>query len=125
MKAIAIVPGTTWLSLVDRAGPSLTAPDEVKVKILKVGICGTDREEAAGGHALAPTGQQDLVMGHEMLGEVVEAGKTVTRAQPGDYAVFAVRRGCGKCMPCSMNRPDMCRTGDYHERGAPDVITYY
>jgi threonine dehydrogenase-like Zn-dependent dehydrogenase len=52
-----------------------------------------------------------------MFGAVVEVGKAVARVQPGDYAVFTVRRGCGKCMPCRMNRPDMCRTGDYHERG--------
>ncbi|MCL5236719.1 MAG: glucose 1-dehydrogenase [Nitrospirae bacterium] len=117
MKAIAVVPGASALRLVDRPEPSITSPDEVKVRIVRVGICGTDREEAAGGRALAPTGRQDLVMGHEMLGEVVEAGKTVTRVRPGDYAVFTVRRGCGKCMPCSMNRPDMCRSGDYRERG--------
>ncbi len=52
-----------------------------------------------------------------MFGQVVEAGKAVSRVQPGDYAVFTVRRGCGKCMPCSMNRSDMCRTGEYKERG--------
>jgi glucose 1-dehydrogenase len=117
MKAIAIVPGTTSLNLVDRVEPAASAPDEVKVKILQVGVCGTDREEAAGGRALASSGQKDLVIGHEMFGQVVEAGKAVTRVKPGDYAVFTVRRGCGKCMPCAMNRSDMCRTGEYKERG--------
>jgi threonine dehydrogenase-like Zn-dependent dehydrogenase len=82
-----------------------------------VGICGTDREEAAGGRAAAPAGQGDLVIGHEMLGRVVEAGRSVTRVRAGDYAVFTVRRGCGKCLSCAMNRPDMCRTGGYRERG--------
>ncbi len=117
MKAIALHPGTTTLHLVDRPEPSITAPDEVKVRILRVGICGTDREEASGGRALAPDNQQDLVIGHEMFGQVVAVGKSVTRVQPDDYAVFTVRRGCGKCLPCAMNRPDMCRTGEYHERG--------
>ncbi len=117
MKAIAIVPGTTSLSLVDRAEPATSAPDEVKVKILQVGICGTDREEAAGGRALAPSGQKDLVIGHEMFGQVVEAGSAVKRVKQGDFAVFTVRRGCGKCLPCAMNRSDMCRTGEYKERG--------
>ena len=117
MKAIAVVPGTTSVSLADRNGPVIGAPDEVKLKVLQVGICGTDREEAAGGRALAPPGQQDLVIGHEMFGRVVETGKAVTRVQPGDFAVFTVRRGCGKCLPCAMNRSDMCRTGEYKERG--------
>ena len=44
-------------------------------------------------------------------------GAAVTRVRPGDYAVFTVRRGCGKCLPCAMNRSDMCQTGDYLERG--------
>ncbi len=117
MKAIAIVPGTANLRLVDRPEPSLTAPDEVKVRIVRVGICGTDREEAAGGRARTPDGRPDLVIGHEMFGRVVEVGRAVARVRPGDYAVFTVRRGCGKCLACAMNRPDMCRTGEYRERG--------
>jgi len=117
MKAIAIIPSTRTVRLVDRPEPSINAPDQVKVRILRVGICGTDREEAGGGRALAPSGQSDLVIGHEMFGQVVAAGQAVTRVQPGDYAVFTVRRGCGKCLPCAINRSDMCRTGDYRERG--------
>jgi threonine dehydrogenase-like Zn-dependent dehydrogenase len=117
MKAIALVPGTTTVRLVDRPQPAIEAADEIKMKVLRVGICGTDREEAAGGRARAPAGQKDLVIGHEMFGQVVETGKAVTRVKPGDHAVFTVRRGCGKCLPCAMNRSDMCRTGEYKERG--------
>ncbi len=117
MQAIAIVPGTTALRLVERPEPSLSSPDEIKMRVLEVGICGTDREEAAGGRALVPAGQSDLVIGHEMFGQVVEVGKAVQRVQPGDYAVFTVRRGCNQCLPCRMGRPDMCLTGQYHERG--------
>lgn len=78
MKAIAIVPGTAQVYLVDRSEPSITSPDEVKVRILRVGICGTDREEATGGRALVPTGRQDLIIGHEMFGVVVETGRVET-----------------------------------------------
>ena len=117
MKAIALVPGTTMLQLVDRPEPTITAPDEAKVRVLRVGICGTDREEAAGGRARAPEGQTELVIGHEMFGQVAQVGTAVTRVKPGDYAVFTVRRGCGKCLPCAMNRSDMCLTGEYRERG--------
>ncbi len=117
MKAIAVVPGTAALRMVDRPEPSITSPDEVKVRIARVGICGTDREQAAGGRALAPRGHSDLIIGHEMFGRVIAVGKSVSRVQTGDYAAFTVRRGCGKCLPCAMNRPDMCRTGEYVERG--------
>lgn len=117
MKAIALVPGTTIVQLVDRPEPSITAADEIKMRVLRVGICGTDREEAAGGRARGPAGRQELILGHEMFGQVVEVGPAATRVKPGDYAVFTVRRGCGHCLPCAMNRSDMCCTGDYTERG--------
>jgi threonine dehydrogenase-like Zn-dependent dehydrogenase len=117
MRAIAVAPGTRGARVVERPEPRIAAPDEVKLKVVRVGICGTDREEAAGGRALAPEGQADLVIGHEMLGQVVDAGAAVERVKKGDYAVFTVRRPCGACLPCTMLRPDMCRTGKYRERG--------
>jgi glucose 1-dehydrogenase len=117
MKAIACVPNTTTLSLEDCPEPMITSADEVKLRVMRVGICGTDREEAAGGRSRAAAGQAELVIGHEMLGQVIEIGQSVTRVKPGDYAVFTVRRGCGKCVACAMNRPDMCQTGEYLERG--------
>jgi threonine dehydrogenase-like Zn-dependent dehydrogenase len=117
MKAIVLIPGTTSLRLVDRPEPKIAAPDEVKVQILQVGICGTDREEASGGRADAPPGTNELVIGHEMIGQVVQVGKAVSIVQPGDYAVLSVRRNCGHCPACAINRSDMCYSGDYTERG--------
>jgi threonine dehydrogenase-like Zn-dependent dehydrogenase len=117
MKALALVPGTKDVKLVERPEPKISAPDQIKLKVIRVGICGTDREEAAGGRAQAPANQKDLVIGHEMFGQVVDVGDQVSRVKPGDYATFTVRRGCGHCLPCDMNRSDMCRTGDYRERG--------
>lgn len=117
MKAITLLPGSTSVHLVDRPEPVVSAADEIKVKVLRVGVCGTDREETSGGRARAPEGEKELVIGHEMLGEVVEVGSSVRRVKTGDLGVFTVRRGCGKCIPCKVNRTDMCRTGDFRERG--------
>ncbi len=124
MKAIGLTPGTSDVRLIDIPEPKITMPDEVKVRVLEVGICGTDREEVSGGRADAPPGHQELVIGHEMLGQVVEIGPAVTRVKPGDFAVFTVRRGCGKCLPCLMNRSDMCLTGEYTERGIKGMDGY-
>ena len=107
MKAIALTPGTTNVRLVDRSEPRISEPDEVKLKVLQVGICGTDREEAAGGRADAPPGATELVIGHEMFGQVVETGAAVGSVKTGDFGVFMVRRGCGHCLPCDLNRSDM------------------
>ena len=124
MKAIAIVPGTTKISLVNVNEPVINAPDEVKIKIWQVGICGTDREEVSGGRADAPAGKKELIIGHEMFGEVVEAGNSVIKVKKGDYGVFMVRRGCGKCKACLNGRSDMCFTGDYTERGIKGADGY-
>ncbi len=117
MKAIAIVPGTQQVNLVDRPEPKITMPDEIKLRVLRVGICGTDREEVAGGRADAPPGQKELVIGHEMFGQVVEVGGGVKSARRGDFGCFTVRRGCGHCPFCLADRSDLCSSGDYTERG--------
>ena len=117
MKAVVLVPGTTDVQLQERPEPSIGAADDVKLQVLEVGICGTDREEAAGGRAAAPPGQRDLVMGHELLGRVVETGTAVRSVRAGDYALFTVRRGCGHCPNCAAHRSDMCTTGGYADRG--------
>jgi threonine dehydrogenase-like Zn-dependent dehydrogenase len=117
MKAIAIIPGTKQVNLVERPEPKISAPDEIKLRVLRVGICGTDREEVAGGRADAPPGQKELVIGHEMFGQVVEVGSAVRSARAGDFGCFTVRRGCGHCSFCLADRSDLCSSGDYTERG--------
>jgi threonine dehydrogenase-like Zn-dependent dehydrogenase len=103
--------------VVDRPQPSLKADDDVLASVIRVGICGTDREEASGGRALPPAGSRELVIGHEMMARVIQTGRSVSRVKPGDLVVLTVRRGCGACPPCAMNRSDMCLTGSYKERG--------
>lgn len=117
MKAILLTPGTTDVRLGERPEPAIAAADEVKLQILQVGICGTDRDEAAGGRAAPAPGQADLVIGHESLGRVVDVGSDVTSVKRGDFALFTVRRGCGHCAACAIHRSDMCYTGDYADRG--------
>lgn len=121
MKAIAIEPGTTSSILIDHQEPQIRSSHDVKVKMLQVGICGTDREEALGGRADAPENSRHLIIGHEMFGQVTETGKDVIKVKAGDYAVFTVRRGCNECTPCKNNRSDMCYTGKYKERGIKEL----
>ncbi len=117
MKAIAVKPGTRSIHLTDRPKPSISSADQILLQVIRVGICGTDREEAAGGRCAAPEGHDELVIGHEMMGRVVEVGSAVTSVKPGDFAVFTVRRSCGICPACRMKRYDMCYSGEYSERG--------
>lgn len=117
MKAIAITPGVPEATLITIEEPQISTPTQVKIKVLEVGICGTDREEVMGGRADAPEDDPHLIIGHEMMGEVVETGAEVANVRVGDYAVLTVRRGCGQCDACLHNRSDLCYTGNYRERG--------
>lgn len=117
MEAIALQPGTKNVHLTQKAEPQIQKATEIKAKVLLVGICGTDREEALGGRADAPKGEKELIIGHEMLSEVVEVGKKVTKVKVGDRVVITVRRGCNLCEACKAFRSDYCLTGKYTERG--------
>lgn len=124
MKAITLKPQTTDIKLEDVEEPQIKKDTEVKMKVLSVGICGTDREETSGGRADAPQGSERLIIGHEMVGQVVEVGNAVKKVTAGDYAVFTVRRGCGECEACEADRYDMCYTGKYKERGIRSLNGY-
>src|SRR4051794_31703924 len=94
MKAIAVFPASRRIELIDAAAPALAAPADVKLRMLDVGICGTDREICAFQYGTPPAGSDHLIIGHESLGEVTEVGRHVTRVKPGDLVVPMVRRPC-------------------------------
>jgi threonine dehydrogenase-like Zn-dependent dehydrogenase len=84
------------------------AKGDTLLRVLEVGVCGTDREIAHGLFGVAPEGRQRLVLGHELLAEVVGTRELVTAT---------VRRSCRHCVACEEGAPDSCQTGDYEERG--------
>lgn len=97
---------------------------EVVVDGLVVGVCGTDREIAAGAHGEAPPGAERLVLGHEAVGRVTSA-PAESGLVPGDLVVGIVRRPDPvPCHPCSVGGWDMCRNGQYTERGIKGLHGY-
>src|SRR5438874_7257784 len=119
MKAVAVFPGTREVRVIEHEAPRITEPDQVKLRILDIGICGTDKEICAFEYGTPPPGSDYLVIGHESLGEVIEVGPAVNRANVGDLVVPSVRRPCPhpECRPCRSGYADFCITGDYTERG--------
>ena len=119
MKAVAVFPEAKEIKLIEHEEPRLSSPTEVKLRVLEVGICGTDKEICAFDYGTPPKGSPHLVLGHESLSEVVETGDGVTRLKPGDLVVASVRRPCPHetCVACRMGRQDFCATGDFTERG--------
>lgn len=116
---MAVNPATRRVELIDQEAPRLTAPTHVKLRMLDVGVCGTDREICAFQYGTPPAGHDHLAIGHESLGEIVEVGPGVSRLRRGDLVVPMVRRPCGHdhCAACRAGRQDFCFTGDFAERG--------
>src|SRR5512138_651349 len=119
MRAVAVFPRVPEVRLVEHPEPQILAPSQVAIRVREVGICGTDREIAAGAHGAAPDGSPYLVLGHEALGEVVEVGTSVSRLRRGDLVVPTVRRPCRdmRCRACATAHPDYCVTGEFIQRG--------
>jgi glucose 1-dehydrogenase len=112
-------PGTTRIGAIPEPAGATGAVGAagaagVRVRTLEVGVCGTDREISEGSFGVAPAGEADLVLGHELLGEVVADGGGWSA---GDLVTATVRRGCGRCAACAASAPDECDTGRYTERG--------
>jgi glucose 1-dehydrogenase len=119
MKAVAVFPATKAINVIDIAAPQISEPDQVKLRMLEVGVCGTDKEICSFQYGWPPAGSDYLVIGHESLGEVIEVGPAVSRLKVGDLVVTTVRRpgSSPACQPCRAGFPDFCRTGEYTERG--------
>ncbi|MEO6740749.1 MAG: glucose 1-dehydrogenase [Chthoniobacteraceae bacterium] len=126
MKGVAVVPEKKELRLVAHPEPAITAPNEVKIRTLEVGICGTDREICTFAYGQGPKGCEYLVLGHECLGEVTEIGSGVKNLKVGDLVVPSVRRPCPdpNCTPCRDGRQDFCFTWTFKERGINQLHGY-
>jgi len=120
MKAIAVLPGrANSVHLAELAKPSLSdVPDGrgVLVRVLRVGVDGTDREINAGEYGTAPDGDEFLVVGHEGFGRVEAVGPNVTFLRPGDFVVATVRRP-GSSIYDAIGLQDMTTDSMYFERG--------
>jgi threonine dehydrogenase-like Zn-dependent dehydrogenase len=112
MKAIAVYPGQAQSAHIEELPlPKLENKYNgrgVLVKVLNVGLCGADREIAAGNYGTAPIDEPFLILGHESLGVVEAIGSNVSEVQPGDLVMAMVRR------------PGLSK---YDLLGAPDMST--
>jgi threonine dehydrogenase-like Zn-dependent dehydrogenase len=117
MKAIVVKPSEQdSIHMRDMPDPNMS-DDHVAVKMLRVGLCGTDAEINHGLYGKPPDGEEFLILGHENFGVVADVGKNVTGFAPGDLVVSTVRRPCGECPNCAAGENDMCSSGKYQERG--------
>ncbi len=120
MKAIAVKPGIpNSAHLVEMPKPSLDSVPNgrgVLVKVLRVGVDGTDKEINNAEYGAAPPGDDFLVIGHEGFGVVEEVGPNVIELKKGDYVVATVRRP-GTSIYDVIGTNDMTTDDTYYERG--------
>lgn len=80
-------------------------PNQIKVKMMKIGVCGSDIHVNHGKH---PYTSYPVVQGHEVSAQVVEVGAEVTDFQPGDKVTIQPQVVCGRCYPCTHGMYNDC-----------------
>src|SRR5918912_2424660 len=120
MRAIAVFPGKpNSVHLAELPRPSVgdvPGGRGVLVRVLRVGVDGTDKEINAAEYGQSPEGYDFLVIGHESFGQVEAVGPNVTEVKPGDYVVATVRRP-GSSIYDLIGTTDMTTDDTYFERG--------
>jgi len=114
MLGLVTRPGVAGSTRVAEVAAPHARAGEVLLRVLEVGVCGTDREISEGVFGVAADGGGELVLGHELLGVVESDAHGFSR---GDLVTATVRRSCAHCRACEEGSPDSCLTGDYGERG--------
>jgi threonine dehydrogenase-like Zn-dependent dehydrogenase len=121
MKAITVEPHTPDTARLEEVPEPNEHDGSVLVEAIAVGVCGTDVEIVEGKYGWAPQGQARLVLGHESLGRVLDPGPS-SGLQAGDLVVGIVRRPDPvPCPNCAVGEWDMCRNGQYTERGIKQI----
>ena len=128
MKAVAVIPKKAKSAhLIEIDKPDLSEFKDgrgVLVKVLRVGVDGTDRDVSGGEYGVAPRGSDFLIVGHESFGRVVETGENVKELKKGDYVVATVRRPLGKSVYDKIGEQDFTTDDKYYERGISRLHGY-
>ncbi len=107
MRALAKVRAGTGLELIERPEP-VCGPGEVKIRVLRAGLCGTDLHLAAWDEWARDNVHPPQTIGHEFYGQVVEVGADVTSVPVGAMASGEGHQVCGHCRNCRAGRRHMC-----------------
>lgn len=85
--------------------PEIVNPHDAILKVRLTTTCGSDLHLLGG---YIPTMREGDVIGHEYMGEVVEAGRDVKSLNPGDRVVVPSFIGCGSCWYCDHDLWSLC-----------------
>ena len=94
--------------------------NEVLIKMLACGLCGTDIQKIRGDSVTKPT-----VLGHEVVGQIVKKGKNINNYQLGDRVITAIHVPCFTCHYCNKGHYTICeqfRTNNIDPGGFAEFI---
>jgi L-iditol 2-dehydrogenase len=97
------------LEIVDQPAPTVDRPDDVLLRIDRVGVCGSDVHYYLDGRIGNQVLRYPATVGHECSGTVIETGAAVSRVRPGDRVAVDPAFACGTCDQCRAGRPHTCR----------------
>jgi L-gulonate 5-dehydrogenase len=122
MKALVLTKART-LEIQEHPVPIVNNPDDVLIRVKAVGICGSDLHAYDGS---LTTIRYPRMIGHEVVGEVIEVGSAVSHVKQGDHVAMDPVVSCGNCLPCRNGRRNVCRDvkcmGVAAEGGAAEYI---
>ncbi|MBS5878735.1 MAG: alcohol dehydrogenase catalytic domain-containing protein, partial [Clostridium sp.] len=98
------------VELCDRPMPKIVDPRDAIVRVTRASICSSDLHII---HGTVPRAKEGVVLGHEFVGEVVEAGSAVRRFKPGDRVAVNVESFCGECFFCKRGYVNNCVEGGW------------
>lgn len=120
MKAMVLT-GIRQIRVVEQPPPAIRHPADVLLKILRVGICGSDLHYYTQGRIGEQIVQFPYSIGHECSAVVADVGKQATRFKPGDLVVVDPSVSCGICDQCRIGHHHTCR--DVRFLGCPGQLS--
>ena len=123
MKAV-VLRGPGHLEVADIPEPKLS-PGHVMVRVRACGICGSDLRYLNGENpwaqhtlGLATPNPPNMILGHELAGDVVAVGDAGMEKRLGERVAILAYRGCGRCFHCQRGEPNLCPDTEHIGHGA-------
>jgi L-iditol 2-dehydrogenase len=108
MRAMVLT-GLNQLEIIEKANPVLKNPDDVLIKVMSVGICGSDIHYYTEGRIGSQVVQYPFTVGHEGAGIIEQVGSAVTILKKGDRVAIDPAMPCYHCDQCKAGRYHTCR----------------
>lgn len=106
---VACFTGLRKIEWIDEPPPTIQRPDEVLLRMDRVGVCGSDVHYFVDGRIGDQLLRYPATLGHECAGTVAAVGTAVTGLRPGDRVAVDPALVCGQCDQCRAGRPNTCR----------------